>query len=237
MMSADAALAASALLMGLAGTPHCLAMCGPACGALARGCAGVHRGRALLALHLARLMSYAAAGAIVAGGMGALAYRAPQLVWLRPLWLALQLGALYVGLTMLWQARQPAWLGSIGRRSAHVVALPATRRGTPRRVGPPQAALAGLLWSAWPCGLLQSALLLAALASAPAVGSAVMTLFAIGSGIGLAAGPLLWARLAGVGRWQAASVRLAGAVLAAASLWALLSGATASAGLFCTPPR
>lgn len=233
----DAALGAGALLMGLTGTPHCLAMCAPSCGALARGCGGARPARALAVLQGTRLVSYAAAGAIVAGSAGSLAVWAPTVAWLSPLWLMLQLGALAVGLTMLWTARQPAWLGALGRRSVQVVALPANGRAPARRAGLGHAGLAGLLWAAWPCGLLQSALLVAALASGPAGGASVMALFALGSGVGLAAGPPLWSRLAGTDatRWQAAGARLGGAMLALGSGWALAGGSHAGQALFCLP--
>ena len=187
----DGALALSALLMGLAGTPHCLAMCGPACGAVARGCGGARPTRALFTLQAGRLVSYAAGGAVVAGSISALAQWAPGVAWLRPLWLMLHLAALLVGLAMLVRARQPAWLGALGRVGVQPVALPRNGRAPARRAALPHAAFAGLLWVAWPCGLLQSALLVAALASGPAAGAAVMTAFALGSGAGLAAGPAL----------------------------------------------
>ncbi|NWG73003.1 MAG: sulfite exporter TauE/SafE family protein, partial [Rubrivivax sp.] len=45
----DAALAFSALLMGLAGSPHCVAMCGAACTGIAGRCGGDRPQRALLA--------------------------------------------------------------------------------------------------------------------------------------------------------------------------------------------
>ncbi|MGZ5275725.1 MAG: sulfite exporter TauE/SafE family protein, partial [Caldimonas sp.] len=77
--------------------------------------------------------------------------------------------------------------------------------------------------------LLQSALLVAALASGAAAGAAVMAVFATASGLGLWLGPQLWSRL----RWGsrdadaaavAWSVRGAGALLAGSSLFALWHG-------------
>ena len=59
-MSLDAALIGSAALMGLAGAPHCAAMCGAAQTSLAGGAR-----RPMLLLQLGRLASYAAAGALV----------------------------------------------------------------------------------------------------------------------------------------------------------------------------
>jgi uncharacterized protein len=91
--------------------------------------------------------------------------------------------------------------------------------------GATRSFFAGALWLGWPCGLLQSALVIAALANSAAAGAAVMAAFALASAVGLWAGPALWWRLNGaaaVGSWAATwSVRLAGASLAAVSAWSL----------------
>jgi len=84
----------------------------------------------------------------------------------------------------------------------------------------------GAVWFAWPCGLLQSALMVAALANGPAAGAAVMAAFALASSVALGAMPMLWARAAGGsaqwgGRITVWMVRLSGAALAGASAWAL----------------
>jgi sulfite exporter TauE/SafE len=94
---------------------------------------------------------------------------------LRPVWTLLHAAAFVLGLWMLWQGRQPVWLESLGRGSARA-AGPAA--GWQRVHGPVKAGAAGLAWAAWPCGLLQSALVLAALANGPAGGALVMTGFA-----------------------------------------------------------
>ena len=76
-----------------------------------------------------------------------------------------------------------------------------------------RAALFGSLWVALPCGLLQSALLVAALASTPVSGAAVMAAFALTSSLSLWAGPALWFRWAGrdsAARWQGSAIRVAG---------------------------
>jgi len=78
-----------------------------------------------------------------------------------------------------------------------------------------------------PCGLLQSALLVSALASGPASGAAVMAAFALASTLGLWLAQRLWSALrrSGAGSALAAwPVRAAGALLAAASLFALWHG-------------
>jgi len=91
--------------------------------------------------------------------------------------------------------------------------------------GPARASAAGLLWVAWPCGLLQSALVVAALANTAWGGAAAMAGFAAASAAGLGLAPWAFARLAGSGagalQASAWAVRLAGAALAAASAWAL----------------
>ncbi len=89
---------------------------------------------------------------------------------------------------------------------------------------PVRAAGAGAVWVAWPCGLLQSALVVAALSSSALGGAATMAAFALTSAPGLVAGPwalrkLLLGRTA-VAR-EAWAARAAGLMLLAASAWAL----------------
>ena len=221
----NSALAVTGLVMGLAGGPHCIAMCGAPCAGVARACGGPRPGRALLAVHAGRVFSYAVGGAVVAGSVSALAGWAPTVAWLRPLWGMVHLAALALGLWLLWAARQPAWLATMGQQIGRRLAV--APGGLPRRHGTLRAALLGSLWVAWPCGLLQSALVVAALASGPLSGAAVMATFGLGSAISLWAGPALWWRLAGAtggNASQALAVRLAGLVLASASLWALAHG-------------
>lgn len=222
----DLALFMSALLLGLAGTPHCMAMCGGPCAALG-GTPGTGQAASFWAFHLARLASYSAGGAVVAGSVGALAMLAAAAPALRPLWTLVHAAALSLGLYLLWRGQQPAWMERLGRGMAR---SPAGQGGWQRLQGPVRAGAAGSLWVAWPCGLLQSALMVAALANHAAAGAAVMAGFAAASGLGLALGPGLWlwfvrsrGGTAGAGtlRWQQAAVRLAGAMLAAASAWAL----------------
>jgi len=69
---------------------------------------------------------------------------------------------------------------------------------------PSQAAAAGLAWVAWPCGLLQSGLVVAALSSSPAGGALAMGGFALASMPGLLAGGWLFDRLT---KWRAVSRR------------------------------
>ena len=115
----NTALAATALLMGLAGAPHCAAMCGAACTGIVRGCAGGTAPQAsTLSFHAARLASYAAGGALAAGSVSWLASQGAQVAVLRPLWTLLQVAALALGLWLLIRGRQPAWVENFGRNGA-----------------------------------------------------------------------------------------------------------------------
>jgi sulfite exporter TauE/SafE len=225
------ALAATALLMGLAGAPHCTAMCGAACAGLVRGCGPGQARSAMWSLLAARLASYAVGGALVAASVSWLNAWSAQVAVLRPLWGMLQFAALLLGLWLLWRGRQPAWLQNLGRTAVQ----PAGRVVWFK--GPARAAAAGSLWVALPCGLLQSALVVAALGSGPLEGATTMAVFALGSGVGLWVGPGLWLRWVGTGGLgvaQAATVRLAGLALAGAAAWALWHGMATHWGLdFC----
>jgi sulfite exporter TauE/SafE len=220
----DAALVASALLMGLAGGPHCAAMCGAACGTVA----GARRpvSSALVALHAGRLAGYAAGGAIAAAGVASLGSFATAAPLVRPLWSIVHVAAVALGVWLLWTARTPGWLSRLSPRVAAVAGGQPIRfvRHLPRPAG---AAIAGTCWVAIPCGLLQSALLVAALASTPAAGAATMAAFAIGSTFVLVVAQGAWSslrRLAPGTALGALSVRIAGALLAGASLLALWNG-------------
>lgn len=74
---------------------------------------------------------------------------------------------------------------------------------------------------ALPCGLLQSALLIAALANTPLQGALAMGSFAVASSLGLWLPGALAARAPGRASVNVLMLRLAGATLAAASAWAL----------------
>lgn len=213
----DLALAFSALMLGLAGAPHCTAMCGAACAAATRG------GRsAVWPFHLMRVAAYASAGALAAAGVGALSALGQVSPALRPLWTLAHAAALALGLWLLWHGRQPAWLQNLGR-APRLAALP-DAQGWQRMQVPLRASAAGAVWVAWPCGLLQSAIVVAGLANTAASGAAVMAVFAAASSAGLVAAPWLLRRLGGADNSAAAVVfatRAAGALLALASAWAL----------------
>lgn len=218
-------------LMGLASTPHCAAMCGAPCAAIARSCDPVRPARALAAWHAGRIAAYAAAGAAAAASVGLVAQAAEASALVRPFWILLQVAVVALGLALVGSGRTPGWLDGVAQRIGAAVR---PRRDVVRfhaRRGSARAALAGLAWVALPCGVLYAALAVAALADGPALGAAVMAAFGAGSAIGLVAAPLLWQRLARIER--VATLRLAGALLALGSGWSLWHGLGAPGAEWC----
>lgn len=215
----DLALVLSAFLLGLAGTPHCAAMCGAPCAAIV-GTDGFDARARALGFHLARVAGYATAGGLLAAGVNLLSLAGSAAPLVRPLWMMLHMAALALGLWLLVTARQPAFMTRLGRTRAPA---PAAAGGGWQVVQTPwTAAAAGAAWVAWPCGLLQSALVIAALGNTAATGAATMAAFALASAGGLQAAPWIAGRLAGMsGAVAAWAVRIAGLALAVGSGWAL----------------
>ena len=183
----------------------------------------------MAAWQFGRLASYAAAGALVASSVNLLGDWGRELAWLRPWWVMLHLAALALGLWMLRQGRAPHWMAAPFQPSAAPTPAPAVAR---RNFPIVKAGTAGAGWAVMPCGLLQSALVVAALGNDAMEGAAVMASFAVGSGLSLWFGPRLWTWLAGAGQhgsmtaagsWlgPVQAVRLAGALLAVGSAWAV----------------
>ena len=225
----DLTLAATALLMGLAGGPHCVAMCGAACAGMGRTQAGQST-RALWVFQAGRLLGYSAMGALAAISMQGLGWLSVQSAALRPVWTLFHVAAALLGLMLLWHARQPIWLENSARKvwlSVRKITGNVTGSTTLAPIG-----LLGILWALLPCGLLYSALLVAAMTSSAAQGAGVMALFAFGSGLSLMAGPWLWLRLRGQGSGQWA-IRIAGAALLASSALALWMGLIHNTAPWC----
>jgi len=210
----SATLALSALLMGLAGGPHCAAMCGAACAGLTRT-SGRSPARATAAFQAGRLAGYSLAGAAAAFAVQSFAWLAGHTAALQPVWLLFHLAVLAWGLMLVTRARQPAWVGNAGRTVwSRVRPLAGARGGV---------FAAGTLWAFMPCGLLYSALLVASLSGEPLEGALSMASFALGSGLSLALAPALYARMQAAGNRlrQDWGTRAAGVLLVLATLWAL----------------
>jgi sulfite exporter TauE/SafE len=215
----------SALVMGLVGGPHCVAMCGAACAGIARG-AAPRSTRALWLFQLSRLAGYSLLGAVAGGTVQGMAWMGQQTAVIRPLWTLMHVAALFLGLALLWQARQPAfidaWAQGLWRRARPVMAS----------LGSRAPVVLGAGWALMPCGLLYSALLVATLSGSAFSGAAIMAAFAAGTMVSLTAAPWLLLKLkdARSGGW---GIRLAGLALVLLSGWALWMGITNPTGLWC----
>lgn len=229
----QASLALTALLMGLAGGPHCIAMCGAACAGIGAS-AGPGQSRqngAMLLFQLGRLVGYSLLGALAAASMQGLGWMTVHSAALRPVWSMLHVAALVVGMFLLLQGRQPAWLDRTARTLWQRVKALQQRRGV---TGP---VLVGMLWALLPCGLLYSALMVAALTGETWQGAAVMALFVLGTSVSLMAGPWLLLRLkllqAGDGAW---GIRLAGLALLVSAGIGLWMGLVHQQAPWCVTP-
>lgn len=174
-------LLGAAATLGLAGSVHCLGMCGGiAAAAGARlgdgsGSGAVPRG---VAFNAGRVASYAALGALVGAVAGALLGQFP----LRPFAVILRLLAallmLAMGLSLL-SGRDLLSLERLGGRvwrrlrplAGRVLGLPGALR----------LAALGMLWGFLPCGLVYSALALAAVTGSGTAGAAAMLAFGVGT--------------------------------------------------------
>ncbi len=84
-----------------------------------------------------------------------------------------------------------------------------------------------------PCGMLYGTLAVAALAASPLEGAGVMAAFTLGSAPGLVGVSFIATRLMRMPR--TAAFRLARAMLAAGSTWALWHGLEGATGAWCLP--
>lgn len=153
-----------ALLAGLAGSPHCVAMCGGLAGAASTKPAFA------MAYHAGRLMTYAFLGALAAAAGSALP---------GPPWVPLALAAFALGYFALRLAGwSPPWLGRMGALSHRLAPLAGAalkRPGALGRFG--FGAINGLL----PCGLVYAALALPVATGSPARGALAMVIFGLGT--------------------------------------------------------
>ena len=204
-------LALTTLLMGLAGGPHCIAMCGAACGGLQTSSAGIR----IWQFHLGRIIGYATLGALAAASVNTLAWFSNQTTALHPLWTFFHVLVLAWGLILLIFARQPAWADQFGRAVWDKVKRVSLLSGG--------GIFTGMLWALMPCGLLYSALLVASLNANPVSGAISMATFVLGTSVSLILGPWLWFRLKNGLTWlgDSTSMRLAGLFLTGVAGWAI----------------
>lgn len=224
MAAVDVALITGSALLGLAGAPHCAAMCGGTSAGVIGRCGAASRRSSATAFHAGRALSYSVAGALAAASLGALRAWSEVAPVMRPLWTMVQAAVLAFGVWLAVTGRQPAWL------SNRPAPLPAAMRagGWQAMAGPARSGAAGAAWVAWPCGLLQSALVAATFASTPLWGAAVMAVFAATSSAGL------WGAHLVIGRSDTGwAVRTTGVLLAVAGGWALGHGVWDKLAAYC----
>lgn len=199
-------LLASALVAGLMGSPHCVAMCG----AFASSCARVPGG--LPAWHLGRVATYAALGAL-AGGLGA--------VIPGPAWLPGALAAAF----LIWFCA-----GLAGLIPEPKFALPGLTLLGQRVLGRPSLGaqlIFGMANGLLPCGLVYSALSLPIAIANPGAGALTMAVFGLGTV------PALSIAALGIRRFGARSLaarRALAAIILVAGLWSIAT----RTGLFST---
>ena len=205
----ETALIYSALLMGLAGGPHCVAICGAACTSFTQSPEKPH---AIKLYHLGRLCGYATLGGIATFAIQSIAWLSNYSSILHPLWTFFHVLVFFWGLLLLVYARQPIWVDQAGRKIwQHVKKLSLIQGGH---------FYIGMLWALMPCGLLYSALIIASFNGNPLGGALSMAAFAIGSSVSLFFAPWLWLKLK-TNLVEPYGMRLAGALLSGASAWAI----------------
>ena len=173
------ALLPVALAAGFFGSGHCLGMCSPVVVLFETSARSDARWRYRLALNLGRGAFYLTLGA-VAGGLGMVLTRVADVdTALRGLrWVAALL-VIAIGLNLLFRLRLLTWLESGGARLWQRIA-PSARSLLPLR-STAAALAAGFLWGALPCGLVYSAVALAATSATVTEGAAVMAVFWLGT--------------------------------------------------------
>lgn len=187
-------LLVTAFLMGLAGIPHCTAMCGSACAA------AFPKGVSTWTL-LGRAIGYACLGVVAATAAGLVSRWGQQVAMIKPLWMMAQLAMVMLGVLMLMRGAVPERVDQAGK-GIYLRMRAAWQARSSRWPAPLRGVLplvAGLAWALLPCGLLYAALMVAALASHSWEGGLVMLAFALPSGFGVWAAPamLRWLRVQG----------------------------------------
>lgn len=215
------ALTYSALLMGLIGGPHCVAMCGAACTALTQS---QQKPYAIYQYHLGRLCGYTALGAIATFGIQSIAWLSSYSNALHPLWTFFHVLVFFWGVLLIIYARQPIWVDHAGRNIWGYVKKLAVKQGGYFYVG--------MLWALMPCGLLYSALIIASFNGRPLDGAISMAAFAIGSSVSLFFAPWLWLKLK-TNTIEPYGMRLAGVLLSGASAWAIWMDLSHNTKVWC----
>ncbi|KFN51022.1 sulfite exporter TauE/SafE family protein [Arenimonas composti] len=209
-MPVDLVVLGAALLTGLLGGVHCVAMCG----GIATGLAGAGPPRLAnaFALNGGRVLGYTLAGAIVGGFGGALLSLARIDGLATTLRIALGAVLIVVAVRLLWP-RRLAWVTRAGGVAWNALA-PLRARVVPS-TGPLRPWLMGMLWGWLPCGLSTTVLVAAWLEADALHGALVMLAF--GTGTLATMVPLTWAGARLQSRLASRRGRIASAALIASA--------------------
>lgn len=211
----------AALIAGLAGSGHCLSMCGGIAGALAMRNSASERGGSHLGLatayNLSRVASYTVAGAL-AGLLGQTLLRSVNVA---PLSIAFRVlaGAIMMAaagrLLFGWRLLDPLEAAGAGlwRRILPAQGRVAQRKGWSGAIG------LGLAWGWLPCGLTYSMLMLAATTASVRNGALVMAAFGIGTLPAMVAATVAFERAARLLARRATLRNVAGSLLLAFGAW------------------
>jgi sulfite exporter TauE/SafE len=168
-------LLTTAFLMGLAGVPHCAAMCATPCAV------AVPQGLPLRVL-LGRSLGYATLGAVAAGATAMLSDWSRTSAVLQPFWVMLLAASVRLGGWMMWRGEVPQALqsqGLAGYRSLQQWVARHVRFLGLRWLERLLPFVLGAAWAALPCGLLYGAVTIASLASTAWQGALVMLAFSL----------------------------------------------------------
>ena len=160
---------AGPLLAGLAGSPHCVGMCGGFVVAASEGPRGALGAGAWT---LGRLITYGLLGAVA----GAFGQHLPGPTWV---------GTAVAGALLVYFAARLAGFG--GLSTATPSWLPKAAGKVARRADLPSRVLFGMLSGLLPCGLVYTALAFPVASGSPAVGALSMVAFGLGTVPALAA--------------------------------------------------
>jgi sulfite exporter TauE/SafE len=197
-MEPDTLLLTAGFGLGLASTLHCAGMCGGvAAGLLHFGAPrSAAEGIRVAALtHTGRILSYAAAGALI-GAVGA-----PAVTWLDRE-IAFRLVQWAGAVALMWIGLSTAGLLpplSVLDRVLAPLADRLARAAVPRLGRDPSALIGGLAWGIMPCAMVYGALFTAMLSGSAAGGASVMAAFGVGTLPGLVAATAGFGALAAIG--------------------------------------
>jgi uncharacterized protein len=186
----------AAFVVGLAGSVHCLAMCGGLSGALGmrarRAAAPLRASMHAASYQIGRLASYTLAGAIVGacGGQLQAMFDLDRIALAARILAGLVLISVATGILFSW--RPLSGLERLGGRLwSHIVPV-ARKLPTTGLTG---SVLLGMLWGWLPCGFVYSMLIFAALAGSAAQAAAMMLCFGLGTAPAVLGASLLSAQL------------------------------------------